>query len=283
MRLDDVVIVLSRPSESGNIGAACRAMMNMGLARLRVVREPETPWDEARIRARAVHAEGIWDRAERFSSLAEAVAGFPLVIGTTRRTGRRRKSHTMTAAETAAYLREHPGPAALVFGNERTGLDDGELNLCNLAAHIPASEAFPSLNLSHAVQIFCYELYRALPPEIPRAGNNEGAAPELPQALRFAEARWAANQETHRAGRRWTPLDQSALEGTVHAVTDSLASLGFYKQPGREEQERFFRDIFARAALTRREAAYLERIFDKAARLARKGGGGPPDEAPPRT
>jgi tRNA/rRNA methyltransferase/tRNA (cytidine32/uridine32-2'-O)-methyltransferase len=259
MLLDDVVIILSRPAESGNIGAVCRAMMNMGLSRLRIVPEPggaNAPGDEAQIRARAVHAAGIWEKAEHFPTLAAAVAGFPFVIGTTRRTGRRRKSHTMTPEETALRLREHPGPAALVFGNERTGLDDGELNLCNLAAHIPAAPAFPSLNLSQAVQIFCYELYRAL------AGEPRGS----PRTEPFAP----------RSGRRWTPLDQTALEETVRAVTDSLESLGFYKQPGREEQERFFRDIFSRAALTRREAEYLELIFAKAARLSLK----PPADGP---
>jgi tRNA/rRNA methyltransferase/tRNA (cytidine32/uridine32-2'-O)-methyltransferase len=215
-------------------------MMNMGLSRLRIV--PESPeggnWDEAQIRARAVHAAEIWERAESFPSLAEAAAGFPLVIGTTRRMGSRRKAHSMTPEETAAYLAEHPGPAALVFGNERTGLQDDELDLCNLAAHIPAAEAFPSLNLSHAVQIFCYELYRAL---------KDGGG---------------------RTGRRWVPLDQDGLNGLTRSITNSLQNLGFYKQPGREEQERFFRDIFARAALTQREAEYVERIIAKASRLS---------------
>ncbi|MDR1909518.1 MAG: RNA methyltransferase [Spirochaetaceae bacterium] len=249
MLLDDVIIVLARPAEGGNVGALCRAMMNMGLSRLRVVPEPPeralsgrplSGLDETLIRTRAVHAAGIWDRAGLFPSLKEAVADCALVIGVTRRQGRRRKAHSMTASETAAYLRDRPGPAALVFGNERNGLDDGELHACNLAAHIPSDPAFPSLNLSHAAQIFCYEVYRALGP--PGAYGGQGG--------------------------RWVPLDQAALDAAAGSVTASLAALGFYKQPGREEQERFFRDIFARAALTRREAEYLTGIFAKAARLA---------------
>jgi tRNA/rRNA methyltransferase/tRNA (cytidine32/uridine32-2'-O)-methyltransferase len=126
-----------------------------------------------------------------------------------------------------------------VFGNERTGLEDQELALCNLASHIPSSDAFPSLNLSHAVQIYAYELFRAL------------AEP--------AEAKG-----------HWVPLDRTAIDDLVRQVSGSLERIGFYRQPGREAQERYFRDIFSRAGLTRREADYMEEIFSKAAWLAAK-------------
>jgi tRNA/rRNA methyltransferase/tRNA (cytidine32/uridine32-2'-O)-methyltransferase len=210
-------------------------MKNMGLSRLRIV--SPGPMDDGVIRARAVHAGDVWEKAAYFDSLGSAVADCALVIGTTRRRGQRRKSLTLTPAETATYLRERPGQAALVFGNERTGLEAEELRICNLASHIPADDAFPSLNLSHAVQIYAYELFRALGPA-PAAVKGE-----------------------------WVPLERTEVDTLARSVTNSLASLGFYKQPGREEQERFFRDIFSRAGLTPREAAYLEGIFAKAARL----------------
>jgi tRNA/rRNA methyltransferase/tRNA (cytidine32/uridine32-2'-O)-methyltransferase len=238
MELSDVVIILSRPAEPGNVGAVCRAMKNMGLSRLSLV--SPAPMDEGLVRARAVHAGDIWDRAEHFDTLAAAIAGCSLVIGTTRRRGRHRKALTRDPAETAASLKDRPGPAALVFGNERTGLEAAELDLCNLASHIPADPVFPSLNLSHAVQIYAYELFRALGP----------AAAEPPG--------------------RWIPLDRQGTDLLVRRVTDSLESLGFYKQPGREEQETFFRDVFCRAGLTAREAQYMGDIFAKAARLGTK-------------
>jgi tRNA/rRNA methyltransferase/tRNA (cytidine32/uridine32-2'-O)-methyltransferase len=222
-------------------------MKNMGLSRLRLV-EPG-PLDGEVVRARAVHAAELWEGAETFASLADAAADCTLAVGTTRRRGHRRKSLTLTPAETAAYLKTRPGKAALVFGNERTGLEDRELSLCGLASHIPSDGAFPSLNLSHAVQIYAYELFCALGPDLARE-----TAPALPDF-----------------GGRWVPLDRPRLDGLVLSITDSLASLGFYKQPGRAEQEQFFRDIFARAGLTAREGAYLENIFAKAARLGRKG------------
>jgi tRNA/rRNA methyltransferase/tRNA (cytidine32/uridine32-2'-O)-methyltransferase len=68
----------------------------------------------------------------------------------------------------------------------------------------------------------------------------------------------------------WTPLNRLQLDALVASTTNSLASLGFYKKKGREEQERFLRDVFARAGLTLNEGRYLETIFTKAAALARK-------------
>jgi tRNA/rRNA methyltransferase/tRNA (cytidine32/uridine32-2'-O)-methyltransferase len=247
-------------------------MMNMGLSRLRVVVPPVSgALNGSTVRARAVHAGEVWDRAEFFGSLEDAAADCGLVIGTTRRMGQRRKVHSLTPGETAAYIKGWPGasggnggateqgsPVALVFGNERTGLEDRELNICNLAAHIPANEAFPSLNLSHAVQIFCYELFLALGPD-PAAGSAAEDGPAADTCL--------TTEAPPAHGGRWVPLDQRRIAELVHSVTNSLESLGFYRQPGREEQEQFFQDVFSRAALTQREAEYMANIFFKAARL----------------
>ena len=275
MQLSDVIFVLSRPAEAGNVGAVCRAMKNMGLLRLRLAapefsvsfeEEGKSPHsflgetesgidslgilseagygyggNQAIIRARAIHAVDVWEKAETFDSLSEATRDCALVIGTTRRRGRRRKQITMTSAEIALFLKDHPGPAALVFGNERTGLEDDELELCNMASHIPVDEAFPSLNLSHAVQIYAYELHQTL----------------------------SSPQEEAVKG-QWAPLGQGTTDELVQKIMDNLKILGFYKQRGREEQEHFFRDIFSRAALTEREGRYFADIISKAVRLAKK-------------
>ena len=250
MLLSDVIIVLSRPSEPGNIGAVCRAMKNMGLSRLRLVMHEmaemvsapgATCAAEAIIRTRAVHAADLWEAAEKFDSLAAAVSDCALVVGTTRRRGRHRKRVTMTPRELAAFLKNHEGPAALVFGNERTGLDDEELELCNMASHIPVSDAFPSMNLSHAVQIYAYELFQAL------------SCPEK-EAVKG----------------QWVPLDQGSIEHIVRDIAEVFRKLGFYKQAGREEQERFLKSVFSRAGLTEKESRYFADIFTKAAWLNAK-------------
>ncbi|MDR2495238.1 MAG: TrmJ/YjtD family RNA methyltransferase [Spirochaetaceae bacterium] len=237
MTLQDITIVLSHPQEEGNIGAVCRAMKNMGLSRLCIV--SAECFDGDAVRARAVHAGDLWDRAGRFDSLAGAVGGYPLVIGTTRRRGRTRKPVNVHPERLAQYLGARAGQAALVFGNERAGLGNADLNLCNFASSIPSSRTFPSLNLSHAVQIYAYHLFRVLG----GAGSVQG---------------------------EWTPLDQNALEALVKSVTCSLESLGFYKHRGRTEQERFLRDIFSRAGLSPAEGAYLRGLFAKAAGLGRR-------------
>jgi tRNA/rRNA methyltransferase/tRNA (cytidine32/uridine32-2'-O)-methyltransferase len=251
MHLSDVIIVLSRPAEAGNAGAVCRAMKNMGLSRLRLV-APEFKDENAAlseagfgyggnmavIKARAVHAGDLWENAEHFDTLNAAIHDLSLVIGTTRRRGRHRKQLTMTPHETACFLKDHPGPAALVFGNERTGLEDNELELCNFASHIPADDIFPSLNLSHAVMIYAYELFQTL-----------------------------TNAEELTTKGQWIPLDQETINDLVRNLTDRLKELGFYKKPGREEQERFFRDIFSRSGLTEREALYFINTITKAVQL----------------
>jgi tRNA/rRNA methyltransferase/tRNA (cytidine32/uridine32-2'-O)-methyltransferase len=254
MQLSDVIVVLSRPAEAGNAGAVCRAMKNMGLSRLRLV-APEFKDETAAlseagfgyggnlavIKARAVHAGDVWEGAESFDTLADAIRDCQLVIGTTRRRGRHRKIITMTPQETASFFKGRPGPAALVFGNERTGLEDDELELCNFASHIPADDIFPSLNLSHAVMIYAYELF---------------------QALSDAEQLTAKGQ--------WIPMDQETINNLVQNLTGRLKELGFYKKPGREEQERFFRDLFSRSGLTEREALYFINVVAKAVRLENK-------------
>jgi tRNA/rRNA methyltransferase/tRNA (cytidine32/uridine32-2'-O)-methyltransferase len=247
MILSDIVIILCRASEPGNIGAVCRVMKNMGISRLRIV-APE-PLNETPLLARAIHAEDVWRNTRFFDTLADAIADCSLVVGTTRRRGRKRKNVTLDPRALTAWLANHtPAPAsapvALVFGNERTGLEDEELNLCTIASHIPVSDAFPSLNLSHAVQIYAYELF-----------------------LAFGET---ANDSGALVKGEWVPLERAAVDELTADITGTLADLGFYRHPGREEQTRFLRDLISRASLTEREGRYLKDIFAKAARLGSK-------------
>ncbi|MDR2553616.1 MAG: RNA methyltransferase [Treponema sp.] len=251
MRLEDIVIVLARPSEPGNAGAVCRAMNNMGLRRLRTAASALdlSGGNQEKLLARAIHAASLWERAEHFDSLEQALADCTVTTGTTRRRGRRRKANTLTPRELAELLRTKPGRAAIVFGNERTGLDRTELELCSLASHIPVNPEFPSVNVSHAVQIYAYELYQALAEEGKNgtAGNGFGGLAPAPG--------------------QWIPMIRPEIDALVDSIGDSLAALGFYKHPGREEQERFLRDLIARAGLSLKEGRYLGNIIAKAGRL----------------
>jgi tRNA/rRNA methyltransferase/tRNA (cytidine32/uridine32-2'-O)-methyltransferase len=234
MVLQDIKIILSKVSESGNVGAICRTMKNMGLSQLRLV-SPH-PLDADQIRTRAVHAWDVWENAQIHDNLAEAAADCSIVIGTTRRRGHKRKNVSMTPHSLAVWLAERPGPAAIVFGNERTGLEDSELELCNIASHIPVSDAQPSLNLSHAVQIYAYELFLALETQLPVKGE-------------------------------WQAMTQTEISALVSSITETLTGLGFYKVRGKKEQSHFLHDVISRAGLTEREGCYFTDIIAKAARL----------------
>ena len=243
MFLQDIKIILCRAADAGNIGAVCRAMKNMDLTELRLVTDnidagADKPLDINKIRVRAVHAEDILENAKIFNNLNDAIKDCTIVIGTTRRRGQYRKNVSMTPRVLAEWLAHRPGPAAVVFGNERTGLEDSELDICNAASHIPVSEIQPSLNLSHAVQIYAYEFFLALKPQIQVKGE-------------------------------WTPMNQSEVSTLVEEITDTLASLGFYRHPNREEQTRFLRDIISRAGTMESEGEYLKDIFLKAAKLGK--------------
>lgn len=165
--LANIHIVLSRPTHPGNIGAAARAMKTMGLTRLVLVAPKQFPAPEAS--ALAADASDVLEGAIVLPSLAEAVQDCRLVVGCSARP-RRIGWPTQTPAEGARGLIEAAatGAVALVFGQERTGLTNEELDRCHTVITIPANPEYPSLNLASAVQILAYELrQRAL------AGESE--------------------------------------------------------------------------------------------------------------
>ncbi len=144
--------VLVGTQHPGNMGAAARALKTMGLARLVLV-APEKPLDEEAFR-RSAGAEDVLGDAPVVATLAEAVADCRLVLGCTAR-ARRVQLEEYLPADAAARAVAKAGEGAevaLVFGRERTGLTNEELQLCHAAVHIPSDPEFSSLNLAAAVQ-----------------------------------------------------------------------------------------------------------------------------------
>ncbi|HEX7416734.1 MAG TPA: RNA methyltransferase, partial [Steroidobacteraceae bacterium] len=153
-------IVLVETSHPGNIGAVARAMKNMALDELVLVRPREFPHAEAS--ARASGADDVLARAHIASSLAEAVADCGLIVATT---SRERDQHFRVLEVGAAAVRvveeAARGPVAILFGSERTGLTNAELEMSHLLLRIPTNPDYESLNLAMAVQLVAYEIYRA--------------------------------------------------------------------------------------------------------------------------
>jgi len=112
---------------------------------------------------RAKHAGHILSSASIVSSFEEAVKGCSLVVGTTgivTHGPRRYVRIPMPARELAARTADHEGRIALLFGREGLGLTQEELARCDILAHVPSSDEYPTLNLSHAVSIVLYELFQ---------------------------------------------------------------------------------------------------------------------------
>ncbi len=155
--MSEIRIVLVGTQHPGNIGSAARAMKTMGLDRLYLVAPERYPDPEAI--ALAAGADDLLTAAVVCDRLETAIAGCRLVLGCTARR-RTVPLPELSARQAAVRLRaEAPsGPVALLFGRERTGLENRELHCCDAAVHIPADPAFASLNLAAAVQVLAYEL-----------------------------------------------------------------------------------------------------------------------------
>lgn len=153
-------IVLVAPSHPGNIGAAARAMKNMALTDLVLVNPKQFPHPEAT--ARASGADDVLTAARVVRSLAEGLNGCGYVAATTAR-DRDQYFRVVDVRDAALHLvaAARRLPAAVVFGAERTGLTNEELESAHALIRIPASAAYPSLNLAMAVQLVAYELFRA--------------------------------------------------------------------------------------------------------------------------
>ena len=168
-------VVLVGTQHPGNIGSAARAMKTMGLSELVLVAPQAFPDPQAF--ALAAGAADLLESARVCDSLAEAVADCRTVVATTAR----QRSVPMPEhdpREGARLVREAPGPVALVFGRERTGLENSELQLCHAAICIPSNPEYGSLNLAAAVQVVAYEwrMAGALPARGAPSGDEEPPA-----------------------------------------------------------------------------------------------------------
>ena len=217
----DIRIVLVAPSHPGNIGAVARAMKNMALHELLLVQPKEFPHPEAR--ARASGADDVLTAARVVASLGEALEGCGFVAASTSR-DRDQYFRVIDVRDAAVRIlaESRRAPAALVFGPERTGLTNEELEAAHALIRIPASPAYPSLNLAMAVQLVAYELFRAgasdaaasAPAGPPLAGAQEMARlyAHFAQVLEEIEFRDRTQSGTHLMGRIRRFLQRAELD-----------------------------------------------------------------------
>ncbi len=181
--LQNIRIVLIGTTHPGNIGAVARAMKNMSLQRLCLVQPHSYPSAEAT--ARASGADDLLAAAQVCSSLDEALHGCRMVFGASARL-RSVEWPQLSPRECAGrvLLEAAQGEVALIFGRERSGLTNDELDRCNYLVNIPANPEYSSLNLSQAVQVLSYELYLAsLTEHRVEGGQREVATAEMMEGL----------------------------------------------------------------------------------------------------
>lgn len=167
--------ILFEPSHPGNVGAVARAMKTMGFTELVLV-NPACEID-GEARARSAGALDVLRDARICATLAQAIADCGYVVGASARR-RRLNWPELDPRECAASIAGRPAdqPVAVLFGPERAGLTNAELDLCNALVYIPSNPDYNSLNLASAVQLIAYELRCALVAEEP------GPAPDYPPA-----------------------------------------------------------------------------------------------------
>ncbi|MBU0699429.1 MAG: RNA methyltransferase [Proteobacteria bacterium] len=175
VRLDNIAIVLHQPRYPENIGAAARAMLNMGIEHLVVV-DPQN-YDLEKVLKLATHvAIDIVKNIHFHTTLKEALSPYHYVVGTTARLGGQRQL-TISPSKIAEKLVKLSAEnrIAILFGPEDKGLSNEDIRFCHELATIPASD-FSSLNLAQAVMIMCYEIFNAACQEteafIPRLANR---------------------------------------------------------------------------------------------------------------
>lgn len=242
-----VRVVLVGTQHPGNIGSAARALKTMGLSRLVLVAPERYPHAEAD--ALAAGADDVLAAAQVHATLAPALADCTLVLGCTAR-DRRIALPQVDPRQAAARMAEVAGAGgevALLFGRERTGLDNDELQLCHAAVHIPANPGYSSLNLAAAVQVLAYE-------------------------VRMAALDAAPVASAHAHTRAEPPASHAVMESFFAQLADTLEAIDFHKGRSPDAAMRKLRRLYLRAGLDEREVRILRGVLADSQRMARLAG-----------
>ncbi len=227
--LERVRVVLNEPQDLVNIGGVVRAMKNMGLTRLALVRPAE--FDAHRIEGIAHTGMDVIERASFHEGLDDALEGANVVFGTSARGRRVRREYRRpreAAAEILATARAG-GEVALVFGREDRGLSNTELDRCDRVIQIPTDPERTSINLAGAVLLIAYELFLAATGDLPFKVPRRDAVP-------------AAHEE---------------LEALFEDAQLTLEAIEFFKSDTVDAIMRTVREVAGRADLDSHEAALL--------------------------
>jgi TrmH family RNA methyltransferase len=228
----NVIVVLDEPQNLVNVAGVVRAMKNMGLRRLRLVRPAEfDPW---RIEGIAHRSDDVVDSALLLDTLEEAISDCVLVVGTSARSRTAQRNYARPRVWAPQIVeRAQEGPVAVVFGREDKGLSNEALDRCDGVIVIPTDPEYRSLNLAQACLLVAREIFLAAEEE------------ERPMPL----------------GKRSTgPATRGELEAMLAAFEGGLHRINFFKARTPESIMRTFRTLFARADLDQHEAGLVKAL-----------------------
>jgi tRNA/rRNA methyltransferase len=253
-------IVLVEPQLGENIGAAARAMANFGLRDLRLV-APRDGWPNEAARASAALAAPIVHGATVYGTLGDAIADLHYVAATTARSRFLAKPVLPPDEAAAAMLeREEAGwRCGILFGKERSGLENSEIAVAGIIVTVPVDPAFASLNLAQSVLIFAYEWRKLTAPH--------SLGRRLPDAPLGAGPRFKASR----------PAERHELLGLFEHLERELDTCGFLFPPEkRETMVNNIRTMFARMEPTEQEVRTLRGIIANLRRGPFPGSKDPP-------
>ena len=153
--------ILVKPQLGENIGACARALKNFGFSNLNIV-NPRDPWPNTKARMTSVGAYNIIQNAKIYNNVSDAVKKFDLVFASTARKRDINKKHISIINFVKLLSKHKNSHIGIMFGAEASGLSNHDLSLSNFIIQIPTSKKLTSLNLSHAVIVICYEIYKSL-------------------------------------------------------------------------------------------------------------------------
>ncbi|MBF0257861.1 MAG: RNA methyltransferase [Desulfamplus sp.] len=230
---NNLTVILVEPQGPLNIGSVCRAMMNFGFKDLRLV-NPCKEYKSEQARKMALSAQHMLVDARLFDSLGEALADCHVAFGTTRRFGKYRKNFLTPepAGKSIADL-DVAIQCALVLGREDNGLNADELALCQHFVTIPTDDAFPSMNLSHALAILLYETSKAMKNRITKPVSTR------------------------------TPATIESIEQMYSHMKKALCDIEFLDPQNPDHLLRTFRQILGRSNLVDRDVRIIRGLMSK--------------------
>ncbi len=243
--LDQVRVVLINTTHPGNIGATARAMKVMGLSALHLVTPSHFPHADAT--ALASGADDLLQHAVVHESLESALEGCGLVLGTSARLrSLAMPQQDARAAARQAVAESHSHHVALLFGRERYGLTNDEMQRCHQLVHIPTNPDYSSLNLAQAVQVLAYELRMA-------ASGESGVAHDPID---------------------WLPVDGLQMERLFEHLEQTLLDIGFLNPEQPKKLMMRLRRLFNRARPDQNEVNILRGILTAAQAAGKKSARG---------